>query len=88
MRDVTLLVPRDVTLDEILHEIDSQAVEDCRGARLVGTYEGPGVAEDRRSVTLRIEYRSDVKTLRDEEVEDRQRTLVSALCRVFNAEQH
>ena len=88
MRDVTLLVPRNVTLDELLKEIERQAVEDCQGAKLVGTYEGPGVPEDRRSVTLRIEYRSDDKTLRDEEVEDGQRILVAALCQAFNAQQH
>jgi phenylalanyl-tRNA synthetase beta chain len=88
MRDVTLLVPRRVTLAAILDQIKSQSIEDCRGAKLVGTYEGPGIAEDRRSVTLRIEYRSDEKTLRDEEVEERQRLLIGALCRVFDAEQH
>jgi phenylalanyl-tRNA synthetase beta chain len=88
MRDVTLLVPRNVTLASILREIDSQSLEDYRGAKLVGTYEGPGVSEDRRSVTLRVEYRAEEKTLRDEEVEERQRLLIAALCQAFDAEQH
>jgi phenylalanyl-tRNA synthetase beta chain len=88
MRDVTLLVPRSVTLAQLLSEIGQLAIEDFRGAKLVGTYEGPGVPEDRRSVSLRIEYRSDAKTLRDEEVEERQRSLISSLCQTFAAEQH
>src|SRR6266496_2492472 len=88
VRDVTLLVMRTVTLDDLLRAVEAQSIEDCRGARLVGTYEGPGVPEDKRSVTLRIEYRSGEKTLRDDEIEERQRRLINALCQTFSAEQH
>jgi len=39
-------------------------------------------------VTLRIEYRSEEGTLRDEEVEERHRGLVDSLLKKFNAELH
>jgi phenylalanyl-tRNA synthetase beta chain len=87
MRDVTLLVERTVTADDLLNGIAAQATEDCQGARLVGTYEGSGIPEDKRTITLRIEYRSGERTLRDDEIEDRQRVLIDALCRTFSAEQ-
>ena len=88
VRDVTLFVMRTVTLDDLLRAVAAQSIEDCRGARLVGTYEGPGVPEDKRNVTLRIEYRSGQRTLRDDEIEERQQRLINALCQTFSAEQH
>jgi len=87
-RDVTLLVDRTVTLDDLLTTVSAQAVDDYQGARLVGTYEGAGIPEEMRSVTLRIEYRSAERTLRDEEIEDHQRVIIDALCRTFSATQH
>jgi phenylalanyl-tRNA synthetase beta chain len=87
MRDVTLLLSRKTVLDDLLQAVKAQAIEDCRNVKLVGTYAGPGVPEDKRTVTLRIEYRSDEKTLRDEEIEERQQLLVRALCDAFSAEQ-
>jgi phenylalanyl-tRNA synthetase beta chain len=88
MRDVTLVVARSVTLADLLWEINSRQIADCRGAKLVGTYEGAGIPDDKRSITLRIEYRSSERTLRDEEIEERQRVLIDTLCRIFAAEQH
>ena len=36
----------------------------------VDVYEGKGVSEDQRSITVRLEYRSDERTLIEDEVED------------------
>ncbi|MGH9880917.1 MAG: phenylalanine--tRNA ligase subunit beta, partial [Pyrinomonadaceae bacterium] len=69
VRDVTLLLDRQVTLAELLRAIDEVRPADYRGTKLVGTYEGANIPESKRAVTLRIEYRSDEGTLRDEEVE-------------------
>jgi phenylalanyl-tRNA synthetase beta chain len=54
----------------------------------VGTYEGSNIPDDKRSITLRIEYRSDERTLRDEEVEERHRSLVDSLVQELDAELH
>lgn len=88
VRDLTILVDRQITLEELLRTIEEQQVDDCRGAQLVGTYEGANIPEDRRAVTLRIEYRSDERTLRDEEVEERQRGLIDSLLRQYSAQLH
>jgi phenylalanyl-tRNA synthetase beta chain len=63
-------------------------VADYAGAKLVGTYEGKNIPEGKRSVTLRIEYRSHEGTLRDEAVEERHRGLVNSLVKKFSAEIH
>jgi phenylalanyl-tRNA synthetase beta chain len=54
---------------------------------LVGTYEGANIPPDKRSITLRLEYRSDDRTLTDEEVEERHAKLTSSLLEKFSAEQ-
>ena len=88
VRDVTLLVGRDNSFAELLDAVESEHVADYSSAKLVGTYEGKNIPEDKRSVTLRIEYRSEEGTLRDEEVEERHRGLVDSLLKKFNAELH
>ena len=88
VRDLTLLVDRKVTLNELFRLIDELRPADYRSAKFVGTYEGPNIPEKRRSVTLRIEYRSDEGTLRDDEIEERHRRLVESLIKSVGAEQH
>jgi phenylalanyl-tRNA synthetase beta chain len=88
VRDVTLLVNRDVNFAQLVEAIDAQQLVNYSGTTLVGTYEGKNIPEDKRSVTLRIEYRSDERTLRDEEVEERHRELIDSLVKKFSAELH
>lgn len=88
VRDVTLLVDREVNFAALVRAIDEAAIADYRGAVLVGTYEGEKIPENQRSVTLRIEYRSDERTLRDDEVEERHRGLIDLLVEKFSAQLH
>jgi phenylalanyl-tRNA synthetase beta chain len=87
MRDLSLLLNRTVSLDEILSAVRNQHVADCRNVKLVGTFAGANIPPTKRSVTLRLEYRSDERTLRDEEVEERHSQLTSSLLETFAAEQ-
>lgn len=88
VRDVTVLVGRDITFAELLEAIDAEGVSGYSAAKLVGTYEGEGIPEDQRSVTLRVEYRSEEGTLRDEEVEEQHRRLIDSLLIKFSAKLH
>ena len=69
VRDVSLLVKRNLSFAEIQKAIAEQGFELCRKIEFVDIYEGQGVAEDERSMTLRLEYRSDERTLLDEEID-------------------
>jgi phenylalanyl-tRNA synthetase beta chain len=86
-RDISLLVNRNVALDEIFAAMNNLHVADCRSVKLVGTFEGGNIQSSKRSVTLRLEYRSDERTLRDEEVEAVHSRLTAALLETFAAEQ-
>ena len=88
VRDVTLLVSRDVNFAELVRFIDSEQIANYAGVKLVGIYEGKNIPEDKRSITLRMEYRSDERTLRDEEVEERHRELIDSLLNKFSAKLH
>ena len=87
MRDISLLVDRKVALDEIFAAVNNQQLADCRSVKLVGTFEGGNIQPSKRSVTLRLEYRSDERTLRDEDVEAYHSRLTSTLLETFAAEQ-
>jgi phenylalanyl-tRNA synthetase beta chain len=87
VRDVSLLVGRRVSLAEMLDAIADEHLENFRDARLVDVYEGANLPEGKRSVTLRIEYRADDRTLRDEEVDAMHAQLVQALEKRFGAQQ-
>jgi phenylalanyl-tRNA synthetase beta chain len=69
VRDVSLLVKRNVAFADIKRAIVEQNYELCRNIEFVDVYEGKGVTDDERSITIRLEYRSDERTLLDEEVE-------------------
>ncbi len=86
VRDVSLLVDRPVTVAELLRAARDQKAAHFVAAKFVGAYEGKGIAGNKRSITLRFEYRAEDRTLRDEEVDQNHWPLVKALQEKFGAE--
>ncbi|HEX8634614.1 MAG TPA: phenylalanine--tRNA ligase subunit beta [Pyrinomonadaceae bacterium] len=86
MRDASLVASRSVTFAEMRRAVLELNLEQVRRAMLVYVYEGEGVPEGQRSVTLRIEYRADDRTLRDEEVDEAHGRIVNALGERFGAQ--
>jgi len=68
MRDVSFIVGRDTTFDDIRSCVIDQGSEVCRNIGFVDVFEGKGIEEGKRSVTVRLEYRSDERTLVEDEV--------------------
>ena len=68
-RDISLLAKRSVSFAEIKQAIASENYELLKNIEFVDVYEGKGVADDARSITIRLAYRSDERTLLEEEVE-------------------
>jgi phenylalanyl-tRNA synthetase beta chain len=69
VRDVSLLIKRSMTFAEIRSAIGEMQVELCQSVDYVDVYEGKGIGDDERSLTIRFEYRSPERTLIDEEVD-------------------
>jgi len=86
VRDVSLLVDRSTTVAELVSAARADAGRNVLDIMFVGTYEGEGIADSKRSVTLRLEYRAEDHTLRDEEVEALHWPIVESLKKKFGAE--
>jgi phenylalanyl-tRNA synthetase beta chain len=86
MRDASLVAARRVTFAEMRRAVLELNLEPVRRVALVYVYEGERVPEGQRSVTLRIEYRADDRTLRDEEVDELHGRIVNALEEKFGAQ--
>lgn len=78
-RDVSFVVKRDMTFAEIRNVILTGGSVICRNVMFVDVYEGKGIAEHERSITIRLEYRNDDRTLVEEEVEVEHGVILSAL---------
>ncbi|HZI18756.1 MAG TPA: phenylalanine--tRNA ligase subunit beta [Pyrinomonadaceae bacterium] len=79
VRDVSLVADRKVTFAEMRDAVLGLGAVECRGVTLVDVFEGSSLPEGKRSVTLRVEYRSDERTLRDEEADAVHRRALAAL---------
>jgi len=79
VRDVSLIAKRNVSYTAIKDAIIDQDVEICRSVQFVDVYEGKGIGGDERSITVRFEYRSDERTLIEEEVEQFHAKIVASL---------
>ncbi|MGH9941817.1 MAG: hypothetical protein ACRD9R_05575, partial [Pyrinomonadaceae bacterium] len=86
VRDLTVLADRRATFAEMRETALNLDIEHAREVSLVYVYEGERVPEGRRSVTLRVEYRADERTLRDEEVDELHRRIASVLEEKFGAQ--
>ncbi len=68
-RDLSLVVDEGVAWDRIAREIAGLSLEHFDGLRFVGVYRGKQTGAGKKSVTLRIRFRDDQRTLRHEEVD-------------------
>lgn len=78
-RDVSFLVKRTTSFAEIVQAVKNQGFELCKNISFVDVYEGKGMADDERSITIRLEYRSDERTLTEPEVEDVHNKILSEI---------
>lgn len=79
VRDVSFAAKRNITLDSIYKAVDELRFELCRKVSFVDIYEGKGLEADERSITIRLEYRSDERTLVEEEVESVHSQIVTGI---------
>jgi phenylalanyl-tRNA synthetase beta chain len=86
VRDISLVADRRVAFAAMRRAVLELGFEDCRGVSLVDVYEGANLPEGRRSLTLRVEYRADERTLRDEEVDEMHARVVGTLETSFGAQ--
>ncbi len=78
-RDVSVQIKRSVSFDEVKRTIDAMGFELCRSVEFADVFEGQGLPDDERSLTIRIQYRSAIRTLTEDEVERVHEQILSGL---------
>lgn len=79
VRDISFVADRTVEYEQIRKAIVEQNYDLCRNVMFVDVYEGKGLAAHERSITVRIEYRSDERTLVEDEVESLHGGIIAAV---------
>ena len=85
-RDATLIVGQEMEADTILAEVrqlDQPLVEDVQ---LFDVFQGKPLPENAKSISLRIIYRSDQKTLEDDTINQLHQEITASLVKKFKAD--
>ena len=85
-RDLSVVVPHDTPWAQIEHAVLGLDLERLQHVNFVGTYAGKQVGAGKKSVTLRLAYRDDERTLRHEEVDPQMERAIEALKQAVGAE--
>ena len=67
-RDIALLIDDTLPAAVVLETIRSQKIKELEGVELFDLYTGQGIPEGKKSIAVRVRYRSPDRTLTDEEV--------------------
>jgi phenylalanyl-tRNA synthetase beta chain len=84
-RDITIIVDNDIETQRIIAEGYRQAEALVESFNLLSIFEGKPIAEGKKSVSLRVTYRSPDKTLQDEDVTPIHQSIADRLVRAFKA---
>lgn len=87
VRDVSLLIDRATTFEDIRAAVIDHGAEICRNVGFVDIFEGKGVEDGKRSLTIRLEYRSGDRTLIDDEVATVHEGILESLSKTLGVEQ-
>lgn len=85
-RDLSLIVEEATPWSSIQTLARSQSLAKCVGCEMVSVYRGKQVGEGKKSVTMRLHFRDDERTLRHEEVDPQMDQLAGAAKSSLGAE--
>ncbi len=67
-RDIALLIDADLPAATVLETIRGQKIKELEGVELFDLYTGQGIPDGKKSIAVRVRYRSPDRTLTDDEV--------------------
>ena len=84
-RDISFLLDKEIPFSEILSYVNSLEIPYFEKLELLALYEGPPIPETKKSITLRFWFRSEERTLQDEEVNTLQDEIAKKIFEYFKA---
>jgi phenylalanyl-tRNA synthetase beta chain len=85
-RDSALLVDEEVSAEQLFAVIDKAKGRFVEDYTLFDIYRGTGIPQGKKSLAIRVRYRSTEKTLTEEEITAGHQRIVKALMKQLNAE--
>ena len=86
VRDITIIVDNDLETQAIITAAQDQRQDLVENFSLLNVFEGQPIAPGKKSVSLRVTYRSSLKTLEDEDVTPIHQSIAQRLVKQFNAD--
>lgn len=86
VRDIALIVDKDILFVELVDAVKSLDIKLIEDVGVFDVYYGKGIPSDKKSIALRMTYRSSIKTLTDEDANKAHNNIVNELIGKFNAE--
>jgi len=86
IRDLSLLVPREVSAESVSSTILSEGNEFLKGVRLFDVYEGKNIPQEVKSLAFTLEYQSHQRTLSSEEIQKEHMRIAQVLQEKYNAQ--
>ena len=84
-RDITIILNNDIETQKVIAEAQQHQEALVESFTLLDVFEGKPIAEGKKSISLRITYRSAVKTLKDEDVTPIHQSIADRLVKAFKA---
>jgi phenylalanyl-tRNA synthetase beta chain len=85
VRDITIIVDNDLEAQKIITAAQDQPEALVESFSLLDVFEGKPIADGKKSVSLRVTYRSSQKTLEDEDVTPVHQSIAARLVKQFKA---
>lgn len=86
MRDLSLLVPKEVRVNQLMEVMENAAPQFLDDVDMLDYYEDPKLKNDGKSLTFRLVFLADDHTLTDEEVGKEMEKIISSLQEKFDVE--
>ena len=84
-RDITIHIDKRIETQQLLEALEDRKPELVESLELLDVFEGDPIPADKKSVSMRITYRSTSKTLEDEDVHDLHKSMADRLLKTFDA---
>ncbi|MCH2134494.1 MAG: phenylalanine--tRNA ligase subunit beta [Phycisphaerales bacterium] len=85
-RDLSAIIDESVTWQAVRQGIEALDLPNLDATEFVTIYRGKGITSGRKSMTMRLRFRADDRTLRNDEIDDCMPGVISMLEQTFQAE--
>ena len=85
-RDLALITQQHVAVNEMLININKLGIDELNSVKLFDVYSGLGVAEECKSVAIKLTFQHQLRTLTDDEIDRFVSCVLEMLKQDFNAE--